>query len=345
MTVLRLTSTWRSVFQAVPEDSGKEMECGYPGIKGGYHMRIGQRAAERVPERILEERRGLAGKRLRRLERSKGMQVFLWITLAVLLLYAVFAFLYTTAIVYASGRATSFLWFWPLTLLIALVAAAGLFLVLTGRLECLRRAAVCLSLVFWLCLVVFFSWEAVIFSAGRRAPQADASYVIILGAQVRGEAPTLVLDARINAAAEYLLKHPEAVAVASGGQGSGESISEAEAIKRGLMRRGIAEERILTEERSTSTMENLKFSADVIAAYETAAAASSGGMPEGAAGLPGKVVLVTNDFHVYRATRLAGKMGYGQVSGLGATEFFAVTIQYYVREFFAIIMESLRGNL
>lgn len=314
-------------------------------------MRIGRKAIKRVPDELDMLKRGLEGekfsigKRIEKLERSRGMQVFLWITLAVLLLYAVFAFLYTTVIIYASGRATSFLWFWPVTFLIALLAVLGLFLVLTGRLPRLRQAAVCLSIFFWLFFTVFLVFEAVIFSAGRKAPESDARYVIILGAQVRGEAPTLVLDARIKAAAEYLLEHPEAVAVASGGQGSGESITEAEAIKRGLMRRGIAEERILLEERSTSTAENLKFSAEVIAAYETAAAALSGGLPEGNTGFPEKVVLVTNDFHVYRAARLAGKMGYGQVSGLGAADFFAVTIQYYVREFFAIIMESLRGNL
>lgn len=298
-----------------------------------------------VLERGLEREKYSIGKRIKKLERSRGMQVFLWITSAVLLLYAVFAFLYTTVIIYASGRATSFLWFWPVTFLIALLAAGGLFLVLTGRLPRLRQAAVCLSVFFWLLLVVFLGFEAVIFSAGRKAPESGAKYVIILGAQVRGEVPTLVLDARIRAAAEYLSEHPQAVAVASGGQGSGENISEAEAIKRGLMRLGIAEERILSEERSTSTAENLKFSAEVIAAYETAKTALVDGVPEGGAGFPEKVVLVTNDFHVYRAARLAGKMGYGQVSGLGATDFFAVTIQYYVREFFAIIMESLRGNL
>lgn len=282
-------------------------------------------------------------------ERSKGVRVFLWITLAVLLIYAVFAFLYTTVILYASGRATSFLWFWPVTFLIALLAGAVLFFAVTGRLPRLRRAAVCFGVFFWLLFLGFFVMEAFIFSAGRKAPEDDAEYVIILGAQVRGEIPSLVLDARINAAAGYLSEHPEAVAVASGGQGNGEDISEAEAIKRGLMRRGIAEERILTEDRSTSTVENLKFSAEVIAAYEEK---MSGGqnkngnaVSETGAAFPEKVVVVTNDFHVYRAVRLARKQGYKQVSGLGAAEFYAVTIQYYVREFFAVILETLRGTL
>lgn len=282
------------------------------------------------------------------------MQVFLWFTLVVLMLYAVFAFLYSTVVLYASGPATSFLWFWPVTCMVALAGTVLLFLVLTGRLPRLKTAAMCLSGVFWLCMVAFLIVEAVVFSAGRKAPAANAEYVIVLGAQVRGEAPTLVLHARIKAAAEYLEAHPEAVCVASGGQGTGEAISEAEAIRRELVRLGISEDRILLENRSTSTAENLKFSAEVIQKYEKGKNGAIEAGDDRDAGtvsdgnpvrfIPKSVVLVTNDFHVFRATKLAKGTGYMQVSGLGATDFFAVTIQYYVREFFAIVKEGLSGN-
>ena len=228
------------------------------------------------------------------------------------------------------------------------MAVIGLFLVLTGRIPRLKTAAMCLSTLLWLCLVVFLVVESVVYSAGRKEPNADAEYVIVLGAQVRGEAPTLVLSARIKAAAEYLAEHPKAIAVASGGKGSGENISEAEAIKRGLMRLGIAEERILLEDRSTSTVENLKFSAEVIQRYEADLAKRAVTTEDGRASkvrfVPRNVVVVTNDFHVYRAVKLAKNQGYTAVSGLGATDFFAVTIQYYVREFFAITLETVRGN-
>lgn len=319
-----------------------------------YKLRKRNRTDLEALERSLEGEKPSVWQRIKKLERSKGMQIFMWITLAVLALYAVFAFLYTTVVIYASGTGTSFLWFWPTTCIIALVAAVLLFLVLSGRLPRLKTAAMCFSLLLWLGIAVFGAVEAVVFSAGRRAPANDAAYVIILGAQVRGETPTLVLNARIKAAAEYLTEHPEAIAVASGGKGSGENISEAEAIKRGLMRLGIAEERILTEDRSTSTVENLKYSAEVIQNYEAGLMMNDGmqasaGQKEktGASKVrfvPKDVVIVTNDFHVYRGVRLAKNLGYTQVSGLGATDFFAVTIQYYVREFFALTLEGLRGN-
>ncbi len=301
-------------------------------------------------ERCLSKEKLSVGERMKRLERSKGMQVFLWITFGVLLLYAVFAFLYSTVVVYASGKATSFLWFWPVTCVVALVAAVLLFFVLTGRLPRLKMTAMCLCGVFWLCMAVFLTVEAVVFSAGRKAPEDNAEYVIVLGAQVRGEVPTLVLSARIRAAAEYLKEHPKAIAVASGGKGSGENISEAEAIRQGLVRLGIAEERILLENHSTSTAENLRFSAEVIQQYEREKSGAEEETPLCGTNVSPirfvskEVVLVTNDFHVFRAVKLAKNLGYTNVTGLGATEFFAVTIQYYVREFFAITKEALSGN-
>ena len=339
-------------------------------LKGFYGKRS-KSGLDRFARGLVKEKVSV-GERMKRLERSKGMQVFLWITLGVLLLYAVFAFLYSTVVIYASGKATSFLWFWPLTCGIALIAVVLLFFVLTGHLTRFKTVAACLCGVFWVCMAVFFAVEAMVFSAGRKAPAAEGEYVIVLGAQVRGEVPTLVLGARIRAAAEYLKEHPKAVAVASGGKGSGENISEAEAIRRGLIRLGIAEDRILLEERSTSTTENLRFSAEVIQNYEreksgTERSAKKSTVTqtevngaETAVNEDGQsateqskepvrfvcknVVLVTNDFHVFRAVKLAKNLGYNDVSGLGATDFYAVTIQYYVREFFAITKEALSGN-
>lgn len=263
------------------------------------------------------------------LSRRWGMQAVMWVTMVVLLCIAVFSLLYTTVVLYSSGAATSFLWFWPVTFAVAITAAIGLFLVLTGHLTFLRGIAALMTILFWILMLFIGCLEIKIFSAGRKAPKDDAKYVIILGAQVRGSVPSLVLNARINTAAEYLKTHPDAKAIASGGKGSGESISEAEAIKNGLLRLGITADRILMEAGSTSTKENLEFSKLFI--------------PEGTKET--EVVLVTNDFHVYRALLVAKKLGYENITGLGATDYFAVTIQYYIRESFAVVAEFFRGTI
>ena len=83
-------------------------------------------------------------------------------------------------------------------------------------------------------------------------------------------------------AAEYLKSHEKTIAIVSGGQGKGEDISEALAMKQGLMKQNIAEDRIIMEDKSTSTDENITFSKPLIPQYE-------------------KGMIVTNDFHMFRA--------------------------------------------
>lgn len=151
-------------------------------------------------------------------------------------------------------------------------------------------------------------------------PREKADYLIVLGAGLRGETPSLVLQNRIEAAGEYLRDNPETKAVVSGGQGPDELISEAEAMRRALVRIGIEEKRILMEDRSTSTNENLTFSKAYI--------------PDGAS-----VVIVTSKFHVYRACHLARRCGYTSVSGLGAENVRWLNPTNYLRECMAVFKD------
>ena len=109
--------------------------------------------------------------------------------------------------------------------------------------------------------------------------------MIVLGCAVRGERVSLTLARRLDAALSYLEQNPEACVVVSGGQGAGEHISEAEAMHRYLTERGIAESRILLEDKSMSTLENFRFSKALI---------------DEAIGPDAKLVFVTTRFHVFR---------------------------------------------
>ena len=141
-------------------------------------------------------------------------------------------------------------------------------------------------------LCVFFSVNMAVY-AERDCDSADC--VIVLGCQVRGETPTPMLCDRMNAALELLESNPEAICVVSGGQGPQEHISEAEAMRRYLNERGIADERIIPEPSSTSTEENLRFSAELLAEH----------------GFNGSIVVVTNEYHQYRADIYARRAGLG----------------------------------
>lgn len=157
-------------------------------------------------------------------------------------------------------------------------------------------------------------------------PAKNADYLIVLGARVKGTEPSLTLASRIDAASVYLKKNPSTIAIASGGQGPGEDISEAECIKRELQKLGINESRIVLEGKSTDTYENIHFSKKLIPK-----SAKDG-------------VVVTNDFHLYRALSLAADANL-KVQGLPADTPLIAVPKSYIREYLAITKYYLVTSL
>lgn len=173
-------------------------------------------------------------------------------------------------------------------------------------------------------LFLFLTVEGLLVFRGERDNSAlPADAVIVLGAGVNGETPSLILQSRITAAAEYLQKHPQVPAVLSGGQGPGEAISEAEAMRRGLTALGVEEGRLWLEDRSTSTAENFAFSKAVLEArgVETDTAV---------------IAVVTSDFHCFRAHLIAGRVGLATFDLPAEVPWRLLSMNYYVREFFAL---------
>lgn len=156
-------------------------------------------------------------------------------------------------------------------------------------------------------------------------PEGDET-VIVLGCRVRGEEPSKSLRRRIDAAEIYLKEHPDAKAILSGGQGNDELISEAEAMKRALASRGIAEERLILEERSTSTEENLAFSAEIIREK----------------GLNEKVAVVTDSYHQYRAKLMADRAGLKARACNAKTPLF-VFPTYFLRDLLGVAAAIVFG--
>lgn len=152
-------------------------------------------------------------------------------------------------------------------------------------------------------------------------PVEEPKVVIVLGCQVRGEEPSSMLAYRLIAAIEVLEANPEAVCVVSGGQGSGESISEAEAMYRFLLDRGIPESRIIREDKSVSTRENIRFSAALLSER----------------GITDNIVIVTNDFHQYRADIYARENGYTAVGHHSSRTPARNILNYWIREWAAIM--------
>lgn len=154
------------------------------------------------------------------------------------------------------------------------------------------------------------------------AKPAGNATVIVLGCKVYGERPSITLEERLKAAITYLKANPESACIVSGGQGADETISEAQCMYLYLINNGIASDRIYKEDQSTTTRENLAFSYEIIKEY----------------GLNEQIAIATNNFHEYRAGKIADSIGleYGAVSGKTALWLLPT---YYARELFAILYE------
>lgn len=241
-------------------------------------------------------------------------------------------FIYFIVLIMTIGPEVYFNYFWLIVGLIFL----GLALVLTFSKRGIdafpKPALFAIQIMVCVCCFLFVLAEAMIIRQSMKMPKQEAEYLIVLGAKVNGNSPSLILKYRIDKAAEYLNAHKDVKAVVSGGKGNDEDISEARAMYNGLMERGIAKDRILMEERSTSTKENLDFSRELIAS-------------EGYDIEKTRVLVVTTDFHVLRALRIAKKAGYQNVEGLAAKSVWYLIPTNYVREFLAVVKDKLVGNM
>ena len=172
-------------------------------------------------------------------------------------------------------------------------------------------------------LIYFCLVELPIVKNARTDPEPGRKYLIVLGAAVHGDSPSLALTHRLEGALDYLNRYPDSVAIVSGGKGKGENITEAECMRRQLTAMGIGESRLLLEERSTSTAENFAFSKELLR--------QAGIDPETAV-----VAVVTNDFHCFRAHLIAQREGLTVLDVPAEVPWLLLNANYYVREFFAL---------
>ena len=196
----------------------------------------------------------------------------------------------------------------------------------SGKYPRRRKLLRTLRILFCLALAFFLAVEGVILCGGVMEAEQGLDYIVVLGAKVNGTEPSGSLRNRIQVGVEYLRDNPATIAVLSGGQGSDEDISEAQCMYENMLAAGIDPARLILEEQSADTAENLRNSRSLI--------------PEGAS-----VGLVTNNFHIFRALALARNQGWEDVRGIPvATTLFSLP-HYLMREFVGVVYETVRGNL
>lgn len=239
-----------------------------------------------------------------------------------------FLLYYVSAVMYA-GVGTSIIWIWLLGGIVLLAAGGvNLYFKKRGIIFSIPSVVKWISgLVFLLGVTLFVIGEVWIFSGIVQKGEPNLDYIVVLGCQVRGNHPSRALKERIDTAQKYLEENPETIAILSGGQGTGENISEAQCMYDWLVRAGIAGERLIMEDKSTSTVENLKFSSQ----YITKEDASVG--------------VISNNFHIYRSVAIAKKQGYENVCGIAAPSRSILQPHYLVRECMALWKEKILKNI
>ena len=160
--------------------------------------------------------------------------------------------------------------------------------------------------------------EFIILKASFGDPQKQCDYLVVLGAGVHGDQPSLSLRNRIDAAYDYLTTHPDTIAVLSGGQGEGENLSEAQCMYDHLTARGIRESRLWMEEKATSTWENLNFSLNLIEE-------KTGRRPE-------KLGVLSSEYHLFRASLFADACNVEFIGIPARTTKTSLRINYFMRE-------------
>jgi len=170
-------------------------------------------------------------------------------------------------------------------------------------------------------IIVCTVLSALMVHAITQSPPEGDTTVIVLGAQVVGERPSLILRLRLEAALGYLNENPDSPAVLSGGLGNTARISEAEAMRRWLVANGICDTRLFVEDQSTTTYENIAFSKIIIEEN----------------GLPTNLAVATDGFHMFRAFVLARDAGLEPGAVPSRTPFRTLPY-YWLREMAAIVV-------
>ena len=246
---------------------------------------------------------------------------FKQIVCAFYLLLVIWCILYFCTLIFYAGIFLSWIWIWIIIEICAFIRFKMLKRDIDGVSK--KKIPIPIRAVYYtlylISLVAFIYVECNVFAAMNAKPEPDLEYVIVLGAGLNGSTPSNTLRKRIEGGFEYMSDNPDTMLIASGGQGFKESISEAECIKRELVKMGIPEDRIILEDRSRSTVENLKYSLQIIKDKDA------------------RVGIITNSFHEYRAGIIAKDVGFTNAYPVPATTLMPVGIHYMLREFFGVV--------
>jgi len=250
----------------------------------------------------------------------------MWDMYLVLLVLGVLCFGYFICIAFFVGHGTNFYFIW---LFLGIGAMFFSFLIKKGIWAgqiplWFRRLFVILACVG---VLMFLTVECCIISGFTQKAPEGLEYLVVLGAQMKAGGPSKALQYRLDEAYRYLTENEDTLVIVSGGQGRDEHVSEAQGMYDYLVEKGIDKSRVIREDQSENTYQNLTFSGELMDREANS------------------VGVVSNNFHVFRAVKIAKKAGYRKVYGITAKGEPFLLLNNMMREFFGVMKDFLAGNM
>lgn len=236
-------------------------------------------------------------------------------------------FIYYLIIIKYAGISADFAWIWPFMAVISIALGWGIRFSRRNPDMISSKVKLIITILIVAGCFLFFYISSLVIRGMMTKGEKNLEYVIVLGAQVKGEKPSRALVKRLDCAIAYKKNNPDTILILSGGQGDGEFITEAECMRRYLVEQGVCEADLILEEKSVNTKENLLFSHKISGCAEK------------------KTGILSNNFHIYRAVALAKKQGYQKAYGLPAASDPIMQTHYVIREVFALVKEKIKGNI
>lgn len=206
-------------------------------------------------------------------------------------------------------------------------AGEALAVRLSPRSIAARRVALLGRALFALFLTSFIGIQGVILSGERPDAEAEgADYILVLGAQIYPDRPSAALQSRLDVAKEFLDRNPDASAILCGGQGWNEVMPEAWMMRDYLIAQGIDESRLLIEDESSNTIQNIANARDEF-------------LSEG-----GRTAVISNDFHLSRARKLMESAGLDPYGLPAPTPYVSMRLVLYLREYCSILGLMVSGR-
>lgn len=263
---------------------------------------------------------------------------------------ALFCILYYAVIAVYSGLGTSFSLFWLGLAFLFLALAIGWKLYERNPEQIPLWVPVSVGTVLAACSLVFLAAELCIVWGAVTAKAEPADYVIVLGAKTENGEPANSLKTRLDRAFFYSMKNPNTVLVLSGGTGADETDSEASVMFNYLNERGVPPERMLLEDQSSSTAENILFSSRVIKRQEEKKAqmAQTHLREQYHARSEWDEVqigILTDPYHLFRAKAIAKKQGIWNPTGIAASGDRVLALHMWIREGFAVLKDKFMGKM